>query len=411
MLVFTILFLCIYYVDNKEISRTGFDNKAVLDKFPNDFMFGASTSAYQIEGGWNEGGKGVHMWDYLVRTKPENILDGANGDVAVNSFHLYKRDVEILKELGVQSYRFSISWTRILPYGHSDWINAEGVEYYNNLINELLANGITPFITMYHWDLPQNLSERDFAIPSDDTHDTSEAVLDYYAMNFGQYMDPIFTDRGNYPQRLIDKIAKKSFEQGFTESRLRSFSDDQVNYIRHTADFLALNSYTSDIVYRNDSLIGSFEVPSYKDDLYIGVYKDPSWVKGSSWLYSYPPGLYKLLLYIKDTYNPTIFITENGFPTLPGLKDDARVDYLRGYLQSVLSAISDGVDVRGYSFWSLMDTFEWDSGFTLRLGLYEVDLEDPERKRTPRKSALVYKQIIRSKVIDLSYDPDPCDKI
>lgn len=100
------------------------------------------------------------MWDHLVRTAPEHIYDNTTGDVAANSYYLYKRDVEMLKELGVDNYRFSISWPRILPTGRIDYINPRGVAYYDALINELLQNDITPYVTMYHWDLPQSLNER-----------------------------------------------------------------------------------------------------------------------------------------------------------------------------------------------------------------------------------------------------------
>lgn len=105
-------------------------------------------------------GKGWSMWDHFVHTKPNKIVDNSNGDDAVKSYYFYKRDVEILKDLGVDSYRMSIAWPRILPYGHADYINAPGVAYYNNLIDELIASGITPYVTMYHWDLPQNLNEQ-----------------------------------------------------------------------------------------------------------------------------------------------------------------------------------------------------------------------------------------------------------
>ncbi|XP_038219757.1 myrosinase 1-like [Zerene cesonia] len=131
-----------------------------LRKFPDDFFFGTATSSYQIEGAWNEGGKGWSMWDHLVRTDPGHIRDGTNGDVAANSYHFYEKDIAILKELGVSVYRFSVSWPRILPFGRPDYVNPEGIAYYNKLIDLLLANNITPFLTMYHWELPQNLNEQ-----------------------------------------------------------------------------------------------------------------------------------------------------------------------------------------------------------------------------------------------------------
>ena len=124
----------------------------LYDHFPPDFIWGAATAAYQIEGGWNEDGKGPSIWD--VFTKEEgHIIDGSSGDVACDSYHKYKEDVQLLSNLGLKSYRFSIAWSRILPKGVGEK-NQAGINYYNNLINELLANGIQPAPTMYHWDLP-----------------------------------------------------------------------------------------------------------------------------------------------------------------------------------------------------------------------------------------------------------------
>lgn len=120
------------------------------------------------------------MWDHFVHTKADKIVDKSTGDDAAKSYYLYKRDVEMLKELGVDSYRMSISWPRILPYGHPDYINAPGVAYYNNLINELLTNGITPYVTIYHWDLPQNLNELGGWL--------NEKVVDW----FGQYARVVY---------------------------------------------------------------------------------------------------------------------------------------------------------------------------------------------------------------------------
>ncbi|MED6182764.1 hypothetical protein PIB30_031766 [Stylosanthes scabra] len=128
--------------------------------FPTDFMFGTASSSYQHEGAVNEGGRSPSIWDTYTEKYPERIKDHSNGAVAADTYHHYKEDVNIMKDIGFNAYRFSISWSRILPGGNlSGGINKQGIQYYNNLINELLSNGIQPFVTIFHWDLPQSLED------------------------------------------------------------------------------------------------------------------------------------------------------------------------------------------------------------------------------------------------------------
>ncbi|XP_057456249.1 cyanogenic beta-glucosidase-like [Lotus japonicus] len=130
------------------------------NSFPPGFIFGAGSSSYQFEGGAMDGGRGPSIWDTFTHKYPEKIEDRSNGDVAIDTYHNYKEDVKMMKDMNLDSYRFSISWSRILPKGKlSGGINQEGINYYNNFINELLANGLEPFVTLFHWDLPQALED------------------------------------------------------------------------------------------------------------------------------------------------------------------------------------------------------------------------------------------------------------
>ena len=142
--------------------------------FPEGFVWGTATASYQIEGAWNEDGKGESIWDRFAHT-PGKIDNGDTGDVAVDHYHRYKEDVRLMKELGAKAYRFSISWPRIFPDG-AGASNPKGLDFYNRLVDELLANGIAPFATLYHWDLPQVLQERWGGWES---RDTARAFADY----------------------------------------------------------------------------------------------------------------------------------------------------------------------------------------------------------------------------------------
>ncbi|XP_053681595.1 myrosinase 1-like [Sabethes cyaneus] len=124
-------------------------------RFPSDFQFGAATAAYQIEGAWNEDGKGASVWDTLTHRHPELVVDRANGDVAADSYYRFQEDIEALKDVGFNFYRFSISWSRILPEGDLSSLRPAGIGYYNNLIDALLHANIVPVVTMLHYDIPQ----------------------------------------------------------------------------------------------------------------------------------------------------------------------------------------------------------------------------------------------------------------
>ncbi|XP_018573206.1 myrosinase 1 [Anoplophora glabripennis] len=167
---------------------TGFSDDEVNNKaFPGDFLFGTATASYQVEGAWNEDGKGENIWDHLTHTQPDLVDGKANGDIACDSYHKYKEDVALLKDLGANHYRFSLSWSRILPNGTPDKLNVAGVNYYKNLIQELKNNDIIPLVTIYHWDLPQVLQEQggwtdDFIV---------EAFADYARVCFELFGDDV----------------------------------------------------------------------------------------------------------------------------------------------------------------------------------------------------------------------------
>ncbi|CAH1787043.1 unnamed protein product [Owenia fusiformis] len=135
------------------------DDEFYYGDFPEDFIWSSATSSYQIEGGWNASGKGVNIWDTFCHSYNGKVEGNATGDIACDSFNNWRQDVEMLKFLGVQFYRFSISWARIFPDGTNATINEAGIKYYSDLIDALIAANIKPFVTLYHWDLPQTLQD------------------------------------------------------------------------------------------------------------------------------------------------------------------------------------------------------------------------------------------------------------
>lgn len=159
-----------------------------LSPFPKNFLWGAASAAYQVEGAWNEDGKGASVWDNFVRI-PGKTFKGSNGDIAVDHYHRYKEDVALMAEQGLKTYRFSIAWTRILPNGRGE-INQKGIQFYSDLIDELLKHGIEPIVTIYHWDLPQALQD------AYGGWESREIIQDF--TNYAKILFDAFSDRVNY---------------------------------------------------------------------------------------------------------------------------------------------------------------------------------------------------------------------
>jgi beta-glucosidase len=150
--------------------------------FANGFLWGTATAAYQVEGAWNEDGKGESIWDRFAHT-PGNIERGETGDIACDQYHRYPEDIAMMKQLGLKAYRFSLSWPRIYPNGHGE-INPKGLEHYDQMVDAILAADIEPWITLYHWDLPQAL-EDEGGWPKRATSDHFAAYADAVSKRMG----------------------------------------------------------------------------------------------------------------------------------------------------------------------------------------------------------------------------------
>ncbi|KAF5307525.1 hypothetical protein FQR65_LT06880 [Abscondita terminalis] len=446
--------------------------------FPYDFEFGTATSAHQIEGAWNVDGKGPSMWDHFTHVYPEKIQNRANADVATNAYYKTKEDVQLLKNLGVDFYRFSISWPRILPTGFKNKINKAGIQYYNDLIDELLANNIKPIITMHHWEIPLTISNlgafaneaivdwfEDYARilfetfgdrvkcglpltnqgysgianylcnhnvlkaharvyhvyhkefkhqqqgrigiapdcqwyePGSNSTEDVEAALRSLQFNVGRILHPILSKNGDYPEIMKTLVNDRSNKEGFAKSRLPTFTQEEIQLLKGSTDFLAINHYTTYLAYHQNSEIG--EPCSNKDNgaMYL---QDSSWPSSNmNEFKSVPWGIRKILKWLKNSYGEIdIYITENGYAGVEELNDQARISYHKSYLSSILESIHlDKVPVKGYAVWSFLDAFEWIGGYTLSFGLYHVNFSDPNRPRTPKKSVEFYKQVIKEKFL------------
>ena len=429
--------------------------------FPPGFLWGVATSAFQIEGAAHEDGKGESIWDRFCRV-PGAIADASNGDVACDHFHRLDSDLDMIASLGVDAYRFSVSWPRVQPLGSGAW-NDKGLAFYERLVDGLLLRGVRPYLTLNHWDLPQALQDRggwaaretvyrfvDYALgvqrrlgdrlAAITTHNepwvivvlgnekgefapglkcrrTAHQVAHHLLLSHGLalqalraeaataklgivlnlahtepatdsaadiecarmddlrgrcwYTDPLF--KGRYPQAVLDELG--------ADAPLIEAGDMAV--IATPMDYLGVNYYS-----RNVSCAGK---PFDKATGGLAL-TEMGWE-------IYPRGLTELLLTMHRDYTlPPVYITENGGafkdPVIDGgVHDTDRTEYLQTHIAAVVEAMKQGVPMAGYMVWSLMDNFEWSSGYAKRFGIVHVDYAT--QRRTLKDSALWYRDFLR----------------
>jgi beta-glucosidase len=459
-------------------------------QFPEGFVWGTATAAFQVEGAVHEDGRGQSIWDTFTHT-PGCVVDGTDADLACDHYHRYAGDVALMADLGLHSYRFSLAWPRIVPTG-SGAVNRAGLDFYSRLVDALLERDITPLATLYHWDLPQPLQDAggwtnrvtaelfaeyaavvgaalgdriptittfnepwcsaflgyasgvhapgikhnasalaavhhlnlahglgvaalrstmpaggqvsltlNLAVVRGATETDGEAVRHVDGLANRIFLEPVL--RGRYPKDLLDDLGHIT-DWAFIE-------DGDTATINAPIDILGVNYYTPTLVtaatpelyahtdgrWVNDPMSSNHPSPFPGTDLAFAVPQEGPYT-AMGWRIE-PASLTELLLRVHRDYpGVPLMITENGcaFPDEPGsdglVHDDDRIDYLTGHIGAVHDAITQGVDVRGYYCWSLMDNFEWAWGLSKRFGLVRVDFDTSER--TWKDSAHWYQQVI-----------------
>ncbi|MGI4789727.1 MAG: GH1 family beta-glucosidase [Janthinobacterium lividum] len=443
--------------------------------FPENFAWGVATAAYQIEGAAYKAGGGQSVWDMFCR-RPGKVFSGENGDVACDHYSRWREDVALMKELGVKAYRLSISWPRILPTG-TGTVNAEGLDFYDALIDALLAAGITPYVTLYHWDMPYDLYCRGGWLNRDSADwfaDYTQIVADRLSDRVAHWMTL------NEPQCFIglghesglhapgDKLGTAEvlraghhalLAHGRSVQAIRAAAPHpvQIGYAPvgvvsvpatdSAADIEAArqtmfdedktglwnNTWWLDPIFRGAYPAGSLKAygadapPIQSGDMEIisqplnffgcNIYNGqtvragidgqpepvphPMGIGRTSYGWPVTPDcLYWGPKFYWERYHQPIIVTENGlgnndWVALDGqVHDPQRIDFLARHLQQFARAYEDGVDVRGYFQWSLMDNFEWHEGYKMRFGLVYVDYQT--QQRISKDSAYWYRDVIQS---------------
>lgn len=425
------------------------------NKFRDDFLWGAATAAAQIEGGWNEGGRTPSIWDLA----PANRIKGnANCHTACDHFHRVKEDVALMKEMGLKSYRFSISWSRIQP--RENEINQKGLDFYINLVDELRKANIEPLVTIYHWDLPiwvhqkgGFLSEEIIPLFEKYTKIVVDALSDkvtyWIPMNEPQCFimlgycyavhAPFKFGLQNIPKasricmlahakavKVIRKYAKTPPKIGIAMAAGAFIPKDnntsEIETARHktfnSGIGLMNNRWWSDPVLLGKPVTAYGVFKTHEKDMaeiyqpldFVGVnvYQpygvskrklDDSQKTSMGWAID-GDVLYWTIRFYSERYHLPVMVTENGMANNDSVgadgkvHDEKRIAFLRDYLGGVKRAVNEGYDVLGYQHWSLMDNFEWVEGYGPRFGLIHIDYKT--QKRTFKNSAYFYKEVIES---------------
>lgn len=440
-----------------------------MSGFPKDFLWGAATSAYQIEGSPLADGAGMGIWHRFTHT-PGRVFENQTGDVAADHYRRWAEDVAIMADLGLEAYRFGLAWQRILPDGRGR-VNQKGLDFYSRLIDALLAHGIRPMVTLYHWDMPAALDDRGGWLNPDSAAwfaDFAEVVYRAYDDRVPLWVtlnEPWVVVDAGYVHGINAPGHRNRYEaplashhlllaHGAAVERYRSTGKNQIGIVLDIEPKDAASENPADLAareredaYKNrqylDPLVRG-EYPAEVREMFGDAWPDfpasdfdrirvpvdfiginyytrrvlrdaPSaWparaeavrVPGSTYTETgweiYPQGLTRTLLWVKERCGDVpLYVTENGVAladpphaTNGRVDDHARVQYLRDHLLAAKAAIDQGVDLRGYFAWSLLDNFEWASGTSKRFGIVHVDYET--LARTPKTSAGFYRDVIRS---------------
>ncbi|MBM2619702.1 beta-glucosidase [Actinoplanes sp. LDG1-06] len=422
-----------------------------------DFLWGAATSAYQIEGAVAEDGRAPSIWDTFA-AEPGRVDNGDTGDQAAGHYHRWRDDIELMTELGLGAYRFSVAWPRVDPYGKGV-VNTKGLDFYQRLVDALLDKGIEPWPTLYHWDLPQTLEdaggwpERDTAARFADyaaiVHDAlADRVTHWTTLNepwcsaFLGYGTGRHAPGRQEPLASVRAAHHLLLAHGLAAARM---SGSRVGITLNLTHVAPLGPADVEAARRVDGMQNRIFLDPllrghYPDDLpidlghvrdgdlktiaapldFLGVnYYTPMTVTTTvrpaptayvgcedvvqvdrglprtsiGWEID-AGGLRDLLLRLRDDYPGTdLYITENGAAFDAPVHDHDRIAYLHDHLRAVREAVAAGVPLRGYFAWSLLDNFEWSYGYAQRFGLVHVDYAT--QHRTVKDSGRWYRDVIR----------------